>query len=452
MDNERSAIFGYLDQDKEKVRTSRVPLALIVAAAVVVILAGIQAASVIVGPLLLALFIAVILLVPLRWLQERGCPILLAYPIVLFCTIALFVGITYFVYQSLDGFLRQIPEQHNQFVERFAELEEQFEEWVKRFGVGVLREGEEPADDEKPAEESMPVAPEPAEPALAPPPVVPAPEAIGEGDAGENGGEENGNGEGGTDPEADEHAGAGQPPANPLDDVRVMVRALEQDALPFNFEPRTIAAWLARGGLYVQSVLFGGFLVLLFTIFMLFEAANFPKKVNRAFGTDGPINFDHFHKIAEEVRRYLFLKTLSSLMSAVAAAAVYWYFEVPGWQFWGLVAFFMYFIPNLGGTLAAIIPGVLIFIAGGIWVTLAYAVVLLTVECAIAYGIEPKLLGHGMRLSVLVIILSLFFWGFLLGPIGLFLAAPLAVVIKIVLQAFPETRWLAIFLDSGREK
>jgi len=407
------------------------------------------------GPALLALFFAVILLVPLRWLITRGCPALLAYPIVLLCTIALFVGVSYFVYQSLEDFLRQIPEQHNQFVERFAELEGQFEEWVKKFGVGFLREEEEPADDEEPAEEPMQVAPEPAEPEPAPqPPVVPAQETVvGEGGAfGENGGEEKGNDEGGIDPEADEHAGAGQPPANPLDDVRVMVRALEQDALPFNFEPQTIAAWLAIGGLYLQSVLFGGFLVLLFTIFMLFEAANFPKKVNRAFGTDGAINFDHFHRIAEEVRRYLFLKTLSSLMSAVAAAGVYWYFEVPGWQFWGIVAFFMYFIPNLGGTLAAIIPGILIFIAGGIWVTLAYAIVLLTVECAIAYGIEPKLLGHGMRLSVLVIILSLFFWGFLLGPIGLFLAAPLAVVIKIVLQAFPETQWLAIFLDSGREK
>jgi predicted PurR-regulated permease PerM len=91
-------------------------------------------------------------------------------------------------------------------------------------------------------------------------------------------------------------------------------------------------------------------------------------------------------------------------------------------------------------------------VIGGISGVLLYAICLLTVECTIAYGIEPKILGHGLRLSTLVIILSLFVWGFLLGPIGLFLAAPLTVMIKIILQAFPETRWLAIFLDGGRQE
>jgi predicted PurR-regulated permease PerM len=90
-----------------------------------------------------------------------------------------------------------------------------------------------------------------------------------------------------------------------------------------------------------------------------------------------------------------------------------------------------------------------IFMNGGIPYVLLYAVCLLTIECAIAYGIEPKMLGHGLQLSTMVIILSLFFWGFLLGAIGLFLAAPLTVMIKIILQAFPETRWLAVFLEGG---
>jgi predicted PurR-regulated permease PerM len=213
-----------------------------------------------------------------------------------------------------------------------------------------------------------------------------------------------------------------------------------------------IAFWLARIMHYLQSMLGGAFLVLLFTIFMLFEAAHFPRKVHRAFGEDGPLNIEHFHRIAEDIRHYLFLKTLSNLMSGSAAMLVYYMFGVPGALFWGIIAFFMYYIPNLGGTLAAVIPGILIFMAADIYTVLLYALCLLTVECAIAYGIEPKLLGHGLRLSTLVIILSLFFWGFLLGPIGLFLAAPLTVMIKIILQAFPETRWLAIFLDGGREK
>ena len=131
---------------------------------------------------------------------------------------------------------------------------------------------------------------------------------------------------------------------------------------------------------------------------------------------------------------------------------VYWMFGIHTWFFWGIVAFFMYYIPNIGGTLAAVIPGIFIMMIHGPIGVLIYAVCLVTLECTIAYGIEPKMLGHGLRLSTLVIILSLFFWGFLLGAIGLFLAAPLTVMIKIILQAFPETRWLAIFLDGSGDK
>jgi predicted PurR-regulated permease PerM len=217
-------------------------------------------------------------------------------------------------------------------------------------------------------------------------------------------------------------------------------------------DPQSIAYWLARMMLYLRNMLEGGFLVLIFTIFMLFEASVLPAKVDRAFSKDSPINIVHFHRIAEDIRRYLFLKTLANLMSGGAAMFVYWMFGLEAFFFWGIIAFIMYYIPNIGGTLAAVIPGVLILIANGIPSMLLYAVCLLTIECTIAYGIEPKILGHGLRLSTMVIILSLFFWGFLLGPIGLFLAAPLTVMIKIILQAFPETRWLAIFLDENKKK
>ena len=74
MSNDNSGIFNYIEQDKSGHRPSRVPRALAIAASTVIILAGIQAASGLLGPMLLALFLAIILLVPLRWLQNHGCP------------------------------------------------------------------------------------------------------------------------------------------------------------------------------------------------------------------------------------------------------------------------------------------------------------------------------------------------------------------------------------------
>ena len=457
-----------MEQDKEQkkfARSSRVPHALAITASMVIILAGIQAASGLVGPILLALFLAVILLVPLRWLQDHGCPQFVAFLFVLICTITIFVALSYFVSQSLTDEIRKIPGYRDRFVEKYAELERQLEQWGVK--IGELGARIMPGQTEPPAE------PVPDNPVLPDEPVVPVPpshetapviikkiirptedsstpphsEMINE--TVDQEGAESSESESGEAPTSVDAI-----PSVPIEEVIGLVKEMEKKEAPlFALDPSVIAYWLARGMLYVRGIIEGGFLVLIFTIFMLFEASYFPAKVNRAFGQNGPIRLEHFHRIAEDIRRYLFLKTLANLMSGGAAMFVYYMFGVPAWSFWGIAAFFMYYIPNIGGTLAAVIPGILILMGPhGILGVLVYAVCLLALECTIAYGIEPKILGHGLRLSTLVIILSLFFWGFLLGPIGLFLAAPLTVMTKIVLQAFPETRWLAVFLDGGREK
>ena len=455
MSNDSSGIFSYIEQ--EKIRASRVPHALAIAASTVIILAGIQAASGLVGPMLLALFLAIILLVPLRWLQKRGCPQFVAFLFVLVCTIALFVGISFFVSKSLTEFIKTIPGYAKQVVKQYDDFKVQLEK--VGFSLGKLVE-KIPQGTEDVPKEQKPDGPSPQEvrgisspppkevPSVASPPAITDAECDMADVENLESFVENG------EDDADEVPTS----ASTLEEVDDWIqKTVQKEPSLIDLEPTVLAAWLARAMLYVRGMLEGGFLVLLFTIFMLFEASHFPAKVNRAFGKDGPINIGHFHRIAEDLRRYLFLKTLANLMSGSAAMFVYYMFGVPAFFLWGIIAFFMYYIPNIGGTLAAVIPGILILVAppgitGGISGVLLYAVCLLTIECTIAYGIEPKILGHGLRLSTLVIILSLFFWGFLLGPIGLFLAAPLTVMIKIVLQAFPETKWLAIFLDGGREK
>ena len=452
---ESSGIFNYLKQDKK--RSSRVPHALAIAASTVIVLAGIQAASVLVGPILLALFLAVILLVPLRWLQQHGCPHLIAFLVVLICTIALFLGITYFVSKSLTEFIGKIPAYKNRVVAQYEDVKVQLEKWG--FGLGKMEEKNPPApivEPEQPVSEPLkpPVQENPV--IHKPPPrviAVPISETTNEGLAAND--TESSESEEEITEKGEEHLlPVEDVPALPPEKVIDWVNEMEKkEQSLIALEPSVLAYWLARVLLYARSMLEGAFLVLIFTIFMLFEASHFPAKVTHAFGNDGPINIKHFHRIAEDIRRYLFLKTIANLMSGSAAMFVYWLFGVDGWLLWGIIAFLMYYIPNIGGTLAAVIPGALILASPfGIPGVLLYAVCLLTIECTIAYGIEPRILGHGLRLSTLVIILSLFFWGFLLGPIGLFLAAPLTVMIKIILQAFPETRWIAVFLEGSGDK
>ena len=452
MDSESSGIFNYIEQEKSASRPSRVPHALAIAASMVIIMAGIYAASSLLGPMLLALFLAIVLLVPLRWLQKQGCPQFLAFLFVMLCSIALLGGVLYFIGGSMNNFIGKIPAigeqvvvRYNQLVVRYNQLENQLAKWGFMIGEGQKNGQAEPDPSEPPTNE--PAVPEAVSQVI--PSVVSVPATADEANVPE-----------GAEPPESETDETGETELTPKtipslspEEQSVWERKAEEAQLSLiSLDKQSVALWLTRIALYARHMLEGGFLVIIFTIFMLLEASYLPVKINRAFGKDSPINIEHFHRIADDVRRYLILKTVSNLMSGAAAMAVYWMFGVPEAFFWGIIAFFMYYIPNIGGTLAAIIPGILIFITKDVsWVVL-YAFCLLTIECTIAYGIEPKLLGHGLRLSTMVIILSLFFWGFLLGPIGLFLAAPLTVMIKIILQAFPETRWIAIFLDGGREK
>jgi predicted PurR-regulated permease PerM len=375
----------------------------------------------------------------------------LAFLFVLICTITLFVGITYFVSKSLTDEINKIPAYKNLLVKKYADLENQLGKWG--FAIGewenrILPGQKEPPDN---ATSDEPITDEPVPPdkpmesmlpSHVPPPIVLDLDDMESSESEIEAGDEE-------DILSDDILTL--PPEEQAEWIRKATSIVEPPSL-IALDPQSVALWITRIMLYVRGMLEGGFIVLILMIFMLFEASFLPEKVNRAFGKDGPINIEHFHRIAEDIRRYLFLKTLANLMSGGAAMFVYYRFGVPAAFLWGVIAFFMYYIPNIGGTLAAVIPGILILMLHGVPGVLLYAVCLVTLECTIAYGIEPKMLGHGLRLSTLVIILSLFFWGFLLGPIGLFLAAPLTVMIKIMLQAFPETRWIAVFLDAGGEK
>ena len=118
---------------------------------------------------------------------------------------------------------------------------------------------------------------------------------------------------------------------------------------------------------------------------------------------------------------------------------------------WGMLAFFFNYIPNIGSILAAVPAVVLAIFQHGLSTALIAAAGYAVINILIGNVIEPRIMGKGLGLSTLVVFISLVFWGWLLGPVGMLLSVPLTMIVKIVMEGFDETRWLSVLLGSNPE-
>jgi AI-2 transport protein TqsA len=114
---------------------------------------------------------------------------------------------------------------------------------------------------------------------------------------------------------------------------------------------------------------------------------------------------------------------------------------------WGLLAFLLNFIPNIGSIIAAVPAILLALIQLGLPSALLTLLGYLVVNITIGNFLEPRVMGRSLGLSTLVVFLSLLFWGWVLGPIGMVLSVPLTMIAKIALAANEDTRWLAVLLE-----
>ncbi|SFH39867.1 AI-2E family transporter [Modicisalibacter xianhensis] len=227
-------------------------------------------------------------------------------------------------------------------------------------------------------------------------------------------------------------------------------------------QPHSITQWLDMSTLsqFMPAVLDSlgtlisqSLLITLLVGFMLFETLHFRDKVLLALEDPVP-SLMRFNEFSANLKRYLAIKTLISLATG---ALIFLSCIVIGVGFpllWGTLAFCLNYIPNIGSALAAI-PAVLLTLVmpeGGPWDAFLLAIAYLVVNFAIGNLIEPRVMGHTLGLSTLVAFLSLVVWGWILGPVGMLLAVPLTMTLKIALNSHPETLWLAQLLGGSAEQ
>lgn len=220
----------------------------------------------------------------------------------------------------------------------------------------------------------------------------------------------------------------------------IEVRELVNPGAALNLAGRTLTE--------IADLLSNLFLVLLTTVFLLLEVTELPDKLRRALGNPDA-DLGHAIGVVRQVKNYVVLKTYVSLATGALIAGALAAFGVDFPILWGLLAFLLNFIPNIGSIIAAV-PAVLLALVQFGWATaIGVLIVFIVVNTVIGNLLEPRLMGRQMGLSPLVVFVSLVFWGWLWGPLGMLLSVPLTMILRIVLENGSQTRGIAILMGSS---
>jgi predicted PurR-regulated permease PerM len=327
---------------------------LLVLASLTVVIAGLKAASTIVVPLLMAIFLAIISAALLQWLQRRGLPLWAAMTLVVLLLASTLVTLGSLIGASINQFSSALPRYETQF----NSLIHQATVWLGGLGIRL--------------------------------------------------------------------------PAGGVTEL---------------FDPAGAAKLLGRlvsgfGGLLANSML------IIFTVlFLMVESTSLPEKL-RSISQNPDKTLGDLSAFMKSVNHYLVIKAVMSLITGVAIAV---YLTILGVDFaivWGALAFFMNFVPYIGSIIAAIPAVVLSLIDAGPVVSLAVAAGFVVVNVIVGNVLEPRYMGRGLGLSTLVVFLSLLFWGWVFGPVGMFLSTPLTMIVKIALENDPRSRWISVLLSA----
>ncbi len=198
------------------------------------------------------------------------------------------------------------------------------------------------------------------------------------------------------------------------------------------------------------NVMTNAFMILLTVIFILAEEVGFTEKLRVAAGEKKQQSLDAIARFTFSVNRYMAIKASLSLLTGACIMVWLWVQGVDYAVLWGLLAFFLNFVPTLGSILAAIPAVLLSLVQLGVGDAAITGLGFVLVNVLIGNALEPRLMGKGLDLSALVVFLSLVFWGWVLGPVGMLLSVPLTMTVKIALESFEDTHWLGVMLGSGR--
>jgi len=216
-------------------------------------------------------------------------------------------------------------------------------------------------------------------------------------------------------------------------------------------DPGEILSLLASffGGLF--GILSSLAVMLMVLIFMLLGAPGLTRKID--LGHAKSPTLDRFRDLARDLRQYVNITTWINFLVGLVNTIFLLILGIDYAVLWGVISFLTGYIPNVGFWIALIPPFILALLEFGMGKALIVAVGYILINGVIQNFLQPKMMGTGLNLSTLVVIMSLFFWGWVLGPLGALLAVPMTMIVKdVFLDAYPEMSGIADLMSADIPK
>ncbi len=187
--------------------------------------------------------------------------------------------------------------------------------------------------------------------------------------------------------------------------------------------------------------------LVLLMAFMMLEAINFPAKLRSAFARN-PAALDSFKGLGESIESYVVINALFGLGAAVVNTILLLLLGVDFAFLWGVLSFLLSFVPNIGFIIALVPPALLALIEFGFTRAAIVVGAYIVINFVSDNVVKPKFVGETIGLSPLVVVMSLLFWAWLLGPLGALVAVPLSIAVKFLLESFEESKWIARLMSE----
>ena len=240
--------------------------------------------------------------------------------------------------------------------------------------------------------------------------------------------------------------------------IETTSRTLGREGQSFNLADElqfsSVAAFMAGSLGTVLNFFEDMVLILLFLVFLLSGSEEFQAKIARAFSSEHSLRVTGvLTQVNTQVRRYIIMKSLINIAVGLLTALVMLAFGIDFALLVGLLTFFLNYIPNFGALIATALPMLVTLLqTGSLGLTAVVTGLLIVAHNLIGNLIEPKLLGRSLRLSPLLVLISLIFWAWMWGIVGAVLAVPITSIIKIICQNVESLRPLAVLMSDTAEK